>query len=61
MVFRGGNEVPVSVVDAEVPVTAIDDVLEEYDCQTAENGAYSLTTTMSVGSKGNNKSIPRSS
>lgn len=59
-VLTGGNEVPVSVVDVEVPVTAIDDVLEDYDRKTAENEAKSLTRTVSFGSKGKKKSIPRS-
>nr|XP_046255030.1 protein cordon-bleu isoform X2 [Scatophagus argus]XP_046255031.1 protein cordon-bleu isoform X2 [Scatophagus argus]XP_046255032.1 protein cordon-bleu isoform X2 [Scatophagus argus] len=46
------NEVPVSVVDMDVPVTAIDEVLEDYECKIAENEAKSLTRTESAGSKG---------
>ncbi|XP_071324489.1 protein cordon-bleu isoform X3 [Trachinotus anak] len=46
------NEVPVSVVDMDVPVTAIDEVLEDYECNILENEAKSLTKTESAGSKG---------
>ncbi|XP_044063199.1 protein cordon-bleu isoform X2 [Siniperca chuatsi] len=46
------NEVPVSVVDMDVPVTAIDEVLEDYERNIEENEANSLTTTESAGSKG---------
>ncbi|XP_039661778.1 protein cordon-bleu isoform X4 [Perca fluviatilis] len=46
------NEVPVSVVDMEVPVTAIDEVLEDYECRNVENETKSLTRTESAGSKG---------
>ncbi|TDH12117.1 hypothetical protein EPR50_G00067480 [Perca flavescens] len=46
------NEVPVSVVDMEVPVTAIDEVLEDYECHIVENETKSLTRTESAGSKG---------
>lgn len=46
------NEVPVSVVDIDVPVTAIDDVLGEYEHDIAENEAKSITRTESAGSKG---------
>lgn len=46
------NEVPVSVVDNDVPVTAIDDVLEDYKQDIAENEAKSITGTESFGSKG---------
>lgn len=49
------NEVPVSVVDMDVPVTAIDEVLEDYELNIAENEAKSLTRTESAGSKGKNK------
>ncbi|KAK2844289.1 hypothetical protein Q5P01_010948 [Channa striata] len=44
------NEVPVSVVDMDVPVTAIDEVLENYEDTIAENEA--LTKNESVGNKG---------
>lgn len=46
------NEVPVSVVDMDVPVTAIDEVLEDYERNIVENEAKSLTRTESAGSKG---------
>ncbi|XP_040900049.1 protein cordon-bleu isoform X2 [Toxotes jaculatrix] len=46
------NEVPVSVVDMDVPVTAIDEVLEDYERNIAENETKSLNRTESVGSKG---------
>ncbi|XP_070691070.1 protein cordon-bleu [Pempheris klunzingeri] len=46
------NEVPVSVVDMDVPVTAIDEVLEDYERNSVENEAKSLTRTESAGSKG---------
>ncbi|XP_069393439.1 protein cordon-bleu isoform X3 [Paralichthys olivaceus] len=46
------NDVPVSVVDMDVPVTAIDEVLEEYEREIAENEAKSLTRTKSSSSKG---------
>lgn len=49
------NEVPVSVVDMDVPVTAIDEVLEDYELNIAENEAKSFTRTESAGSKGKNK------
>ncbi|KAG7229406.1 hypothetical protein INR49_012797 [Caranx melampygus] len=45
------NMVPVSVVDIDVPVTAIDEVLEDYELNIAENEAKSLTRTESAGSK----------
>lgn len=53
------NEVPVSVVDMDVPVTAIDEVLEDYEHHIVENETKSLTRTKSAGSKGmkNNMSI----
>lgn len=48
-----GNDVPVSVVDMDVPVTAIDEVLEDYERRNiVENEAKSLTRTKSAGSKG---------
>ncbi|XP_008290971.1 protein cordon-bleu [Stegastes partitus] len=46
------NEVPVSVVDMDVPVTAIDEVMEVYERSTVEHEAKSLTRTESAGSKG---------
>ncbi|XP_063735390.1 protein cordon-bleu isoform X3 [Eleginops maclovinus] len=46
------NEVPVSVVDMDVPVTAIDEVLEDYERHIVENETKSLTRTESAGSKG---------
>ncbi|XP_038567857.1 protein cordon-bleu isoform X5 [Micropterus salmoides] len=46
------NEVPVSVVDMDVPVTAIDEVLEDYERNIVEKEAKSLTRTESTGSKG---------
>ncbi|GLD56551.1 protein cordon-bleu isoform X1 [Lates japonicus] len=46
------NEVPVSVVDMDVPVTAIDEVLEDYERNIVENEAKSLRRTESAGSKG---------
>ncbi|KAG8010229.1 Protein cordon-bleu [Nibea albiflora] len=46
------NEVPVSVVDMDVPVTAIDEVLEDYERNIVENEAKSLTRTASANSKG---------
>ena len=51
------NEVPVSVVDMDVPVTAIDEVLEDYERNTVENEAKSLTRTVSASSKGTKNSI----
>ncbi|AWO96918.1 putative protein cordon-bleu-like [Scophthalmus maximus] len=48
-----GNDVPVSMVDMDVPVTAIDEVLEDYERKNiVENEAKSLTRTKSAGSKG---------
>lgn len=55
------NEVPVSVVDMEVPVTAIDEVLEDYECHIVENETKSLTRTESAGSKGTKNNMPMSS
>ncbi|KAM6910460.1 protein cordon-bleu [Xenentodon cancila] len=46
------NEVPVSVVDMDVPVTAIDDVLQDYDCNIEECEVKSLTNTEPSASKG---------
>lgn len=57
----GRNEVPVSVVDMDVPVTAIDEVLEEYGCTIAENEAKSLTRTESAGRKGMKNNMPTAS
>lgn len=48
----GSNEVPVSVVDMDVPVTAIDDVLEDNDHKITENKAKSSTRTESASGKG---------
>ncbi|XP_070768415.1 LOW QUALITY PROTEIN: protein cordon-bleu [Enoplosus armatus] len=45
------NEVPVSVVDMDVPVTAIDEVLEDYERNIEENEAKSLTRSESAGGK----------
>ncbi|XP_058502936.1 protein cordon-bleu isoform X2 [Solea solea] len=46
------NDVPVSVVDMDVPVTAIDEVLEDYEITKLEKEAKSLTRTKSGGNKG---------
>ncbi|XP_076008696.1 protein cordon-bleu isoform X2 [Genypterus blacodes] len=46
------NEVPVSVVDMDVPVTAIDEVLDDYGHNIIENEPTLLTRTESAGSKG---------
>lgn len=53
------NEVPVSVVDLDVPVTAIDEVLEDYDHNIIEHEVKSFTRKESAGSKGrkNNQCI----
>lgn len=45
-------EVPVSVVDMDVPVTAIDEICEDYGCTTEENKAKSFARTESAGTKG---------
>lgn len=45
------NEVPVSVVDIDVPVTAIDDVLEEYE-HNSDIESASITRTEASNSKG---------
>jgi len=52
------DEVPVSVVDMDVPVTAIDEVLE-YEHDIIQHEGKSLTRTESAGSKGkkNNQHI----
>ncbi|XP_076594039.1 protein cordon-bleu isoform X2 [Chaetodon auriga] len=50
------NEVPVSVVDMDVPVTAIDEVLEDYGHNSVEKEAKSQTLTESAGSKGPGRS-----
>uniref|UniRef100_A0A3B3X3P5 WH2 domain-containing protein n=1 Tax=Poecilia mexicana TaxID=48701 RepID=A0A3B3X3P5_9TELE len=46
-----GSDVPVSVVDMDVPVTAIDEVLEEFEF-VVERGVKPLTKTESTDSKG---------
>ncbi|XP_023133339.2 protein cordon-bleu isoform X3 [Amphiprion ocellaris] len=46
------NEVPVSVVDMDVPVTAIDEVMEVYEHNTVKHEVKALTRTESTGSKG---------
>ncbi|XP_014891311.1 protein cordon-bleu isoform X6 [Poecilia latipinna] len=46
-----GSDVPVSVVDMDVPVTAIDEVLEEFEF-VVEHGVKPLTKTESTDSKG---------
>ncbi|XP_067458237.1 protein cordon-bleu isoform X2 [Thunnus thynnus] len=46
------NEVPVSVVDMDVPVTAIDEVLEDYGSNVVEYDAKLLIRTESAHSKG---------
>ncbi|XP_067368072.1 protein cordon-bleu isoform X3 [Channa argus] len=50
--FTDTNEIPVSVVDMDVPVTAIDEVLENYEHNSSENEAKSLTRNESAGNKG---------
>ncbi|XP_035986483.1 protein cordon-bleu isoform X1 [Fundulus heteroclitus] len=47
---RDSSEVPVSVVDMDVPVTAIDEVLEEYECDLVEHEGKPLTKTESTSS-----------
>lgn len=44
-----------SVVDMDVPVTAIDDVLQEYDCKIEEHEVKTFTRTKSSASKGRKK------
>ncbi|XP_042345964.1 LOW QUALITY PROTEIN: protein cordon-bleu [Plectropomus leopardus] len=46
------NDVPVSVVDMDVPVTAIDEVLEDYEHHIVQHETKSLIRTESAGSKG---------
>ncbi|XP_051812955.1 protein cordon-bleu isoform X3 [Acanthochromis polyacanthus] len=46
------NEVPVSVVDMDVPVTAIDEVMEVYEHNTVKHEVKALTRAESAGSKG---------
>lgn len=46
------NVVPVSVVDMDVPVTAIDEICEDYGSTIEENEAKSFTRTESAGTKG---------
>ncbi|XP_047216613.1 protein cordon-bleu isoform X3 [Girardinichthys multiradiatus] len=48
------SEVPVSVVDMDVPVTTIDEVLEEYELDVVEHEVKALTKAESTGSKGPN-------
>lgn len=45
------NEVPVSVVDMDVPVTAIHEVLEDYDHNIIEHEVKAFTRKESAGSK----------
>ncbi|XP_008322133.1 protein cordon-bleu isoform X3 [Cynoglossus semilaevis] len=51
-VSTDSNEVPVSVVDMDVPVTAIDEVLEDYEMNIVENEGTLVKKTISAGSKG---------
>lgn len=51
------NEVPVSVVDMDVPVTAIDEVLDDYGHNIIENEATPLRRTESAGSKGRENNV----
>ncbi|XP_069549277.1 protein cordon-bleu isoform X2 [Brachyistius frenatus] len=46
------NEVPVSMVDMDVPVTAIDEVLEDYEQNIVQHEVKSLTRIEPAGSKG---------
>lgn len=46
------NEVPVSVVDMDVPVTAIDEVLVDYERITVQHEAMTLIKTKSAIGKG---------
>ncbi|XP_054477072.1 protein cordon-bleu isoform X2 [Anoplopoma fimbria] len=46
------NDVPVSVVDMDVPVTAIDEVLEDYERHIVENETTSPTRIEPAGRKG---------
>lgn len=48
--------VPVSVVDMDVPVTAIDEVLEDYDHNIIEHEVKAFTRKESAGSKGRKNS-----
>lgn len=41
-----------SVVDMDIPVTAIDEVLEEFDCKITKNASKLFTDAESAGSKG---------
>lgn len=50
---RDSNGVPVSIVDMDVPVTAIDDILEDYEC----NESKSFTRTESTDRKGRNNHL----
>ncbi|XP_041842962.1 protein cordon-bleu isoform X3 [Melanotaenia boesemani] len=51
-ISTSSDEVPVSVVDMDVPVTAIDEVLEEYEHNIVEHEVTSPTRTEAVGSEG---------
>ncbi|XP_068591623.1 protein cordon-bleu isoform X3 [Cebidichthys violaceus] len=51
-VSTGSNEVPVSVVDMDVPVTAIDEVLEDYERHVEEHETKPLTRMEPAGRKG---------
>lgn len=53
----GINEVPVSAVDMDVPVTAIDEVLEDYAQTTAKIEAKLFTRPESASSKGTNNTV----
>ncbi|KAM3614173.1 uncharacterized protein V6R79_011088 [Siganus canaliculatus] len=49
--LEDNNEVPVSVVDVDVPVTAIDEVVDDYECKITQNVVISQTNAESSGSK----------
>ncbi|XP_053183410.1 protein cordon-bleu isoform X2 [Scomber japonicus] len=51
------NEVPVSFVDMDVPVTAIDDVLEDYESNLVECDTKLLIRTESAHSKGPSSAV----
>lgn len=51
------NEVPVSVVDMDVPVTAIDEVLDDFASKITKKKTKLLPETESAGSKGMSKDI----
>uniref|UniRef100_A0A3Q3NGJ8 Cordon-bleu WH2 repeat protein n=1 Tax=Mastacembelus armatus TaxID=205130 RepID=A0A3Q3NGJ8_9TELE len=52
---ESSSEVPVSVVDMDVPVTAIDEVLEDYEHNAVENKEKSLIRTESTDKEPRNK------